>query len=246
MKEKKNKVIWLFFILSLILFARLFLSLVNLKNFNPNLLRINKYDNYSLLFTNNPLIEERLITWAVFLNKEDSDFYLYMGDYFQKKGDFVRAEDFYQKAIYFSPLKNYEIYKKQLEVYQKLNKDDKKGELLLSLLEKIGTKKHLSGFTNNLAKDFYLLGIRYFEKGDLEKTIFYWGKARTLLAPWSYFHLELASLYFNDGNFYKAKEILQACLKFEDPKEHCQSYINSGMARFWREKILGIEESKIN
>jgi len=73
------------------------------------------------------------------------------------------------------------------------------------------------------------------------------------LAPWSYFHLELASLYFNDGNFYKAKEILQACLKFEDPKEHCQSYINSGMAQFknekpgfWREKILGIEESKIN
>jgi len=251
MKEKKNKIIWLFFALSLILFIRVFLGLINVKSFSLGSSKANKYDNYSSLFTNNPLMEEKLIAWAIFLNKEDSDFYIYIGDYFQKKGNFTRAEYFYGKAIYFAPLNNYEIYKKQLKVYQELNKYDKEGELLLSLLEKIGTKKHIFGFTDNLAKDFYFLGIKFLKKEDLEKTIFYWEKAKSLLAPWSYFHLELASLYFNNKDFSKAKEVLESCIKLEDPKEHCQGYIKSEMIQFnnekpsfWQKEISEIEDKK--
>ena len=253
MKEKKNKIIWLFLVLSLILFARVFLSLINVKSFSLDLSKANKYDNYSSLLTNNPLIEERLIAWAIFLNKEDSDFYIYIGDYLQNKRDLVKAGDFYEKAINLAPLLNFDIYQKLLKNYDLQQKKDKKEKVLLVLYERIKNKGYLNNFSANLSKNLYLIGESYLKKKDLNKTIFWWEKTIDISPEWSYFYLELASLYYNQGELEKTQGVLKKCILRKEPQDHCQQYINLQMTQFnnekpgfWREKILKIEEPKAN
>lgn len=77
--------------------------------------------------------------------------------------------------------------------------------------------------------------------------MFWWTKATEFGPQWSYFHIELASLYTSFGEPNKAEAILKNCLNFYHPKDHCQEYfdrLSKGRdfepPGFWRAKILAI------
>jgi len=255
MKEKKNKIIWLFFILSLILFAGALLSLIEIKAFNLNPLKVSKY-NYSSLLNNNSYsssTKEEFITRMIFLNKEDSDVYFYAGDYFQKKGDLVKAGEFYEKAINFIPLLNFEAYQKLFKNYDLQQKENEKEETILSLYEKIRNKGYLKSFSANLSRNLYLVGESYLKKEDLDKTAFWWEKTIDISPEWSYFYLDLASFYYNQGELVKAQGVLKKCILRKEPQDHCQQYLDSQMTQFnnekpgfWQKDISRIEEVKSN
>jgi tetratricopeptide (TPR) repeat protein len=255
MKEKKNKIIWLFFFLGLILFASTLLGLIKTKFFILNPLKIEKSYYLSLLDDNSltSSSKDKIINWMVFLNKKDSDIYLYIGDYFQKKGELIKALEFYQKAIDFSPLSSFDIYKKQLVIYEQLNKDKEAENLLLFIFNKVNKMGYYPSFTFRLSKELYLSGEKALIEGNWQKTVFWWEKAIKILPDYSFFHLDLASLYYQEGQSEKAKEILNNCLKKKEARGHCQEYLNSAMINFknekpgfWREEILKIEEPKLN
>jgi len=251
-KINQSKIIWLFFFLALFLFLVALLSLFDLPGFKINPLKNKKFDYQFMLDEKQP-DKEKLINWMIFLNKEDNDVYLWAGDYYEKKGDLDKAVSFYQKAIDFAPLLNFGHYQKQLKVYEKLKKEEEKEHLLLFLFEKIEGKGYLAGFSANLAKELYLTGEEYLEQGDWQKTAFWWEKTIRISPEWSYFYLELASLYYQNDQLEKAKEVLEGCVWRKEPKEHCQDYLDLKMAQFrnekpgfWQEEIFKIEGIRSN
>jgi len=243
-----QKIIWIFLFLAILLFLAALLSLFDLPNFKLNPFKINKLSYQFLLEDKEQADKGKLISWTIFLNKEDNDVYLWLGDYYEKKGDLDKAVAFYQKAIDFAPLVNFEVYKKQLRVYEKLKKEEEREHLLLFLFEKIEDKGYLAGFSANLSKELYLTGEEYLKQGDWQKTAFWWEKTIRISPEWSYFYLELAGLYYQNGQPEKAKEVLERCVKRKEPSEHCQEYLNLQMTQFqsekpgfWQEEILKIE-----
>jgi len=246
-----QKIIWLFLLLTVILFL-FALSMIFDKSLE---LKFYPWDKekfrYYLTVDGSKSVEEKIIPLTVFLNREDSEVYSWIGDYFRDKDDFKTAIYFYQKLIDFAPLVNFEVYKKQLKIYEKLELKKEKEELLLFLFEKIKGKGYLAGFSANLSKELYKNGEVYLQEGDWQKAAFWWEKTTKISPEWSYFYLELASLYYQNGQTEKAKEVLERCVKRKEPSEHCQGYLNLGMNQFenekpgfWQEKILEIESVK--
>lgn len=243
-----QKIIWIFLFLAILLFLVALASFFDLPNFKFNPFKINKL-SYQLLLENKEQADKgKLISWMIFFNKEDNDVYLWLGDYFRDKDDLKTAIYFYQKTIDFAPLVNFEVYKKQLKIYEKLKKEKESEELLLFLIGKIEKRGYLRGFSANLSKEIYLTGEKYLEKGDWQGTAFWWEKTILISPEWSYFYLELASLYYQNGQPEKTKEVLERCVKRKEPSEHCQEYLNLQMTQFqsekpgfWQEEILKIE-----
>jgi len=245
--KKSNKIttgLFLFLAVILFLFA---LSMI----FDRSLdLKFYPWDKekfrYHFSLDDNKKIEEKVIPMAVFLNREDGDVYSWIGDYFNSHADYLKAVEYYQKAIKANFLVNHEIYQNLLKIYEKLNKEEDK-ELLLSFLSQKITKPEEFPLPLNkfLAKNAYLIGENYLKNEEKEKTIYWWSEAVRVLSEWSYFHVELASLYQQLGEGEKAQQILKNCLNYFYPKEHCQLYQNNlrdlEEPGFWREEILKIE-----
>lgn len=242
--NESQKTIWLFLSLALVLFLATLLSFFDFPGLELSPLKIKKVDNQFLLNKEQP---KGLIKWMIFLNKEDSNIYLWLGDYYKKIGDLEKAAVSYQKAIDFAPLLNFENYQKQLEIYEKLDRKKDKENLLEFLSQKIAKPEKFPFFLNLiLAKNSYLVGQDYLEDKEEEKALYWWLKARDSLPEWSYFHLEIASLYQQFGQKEKVEEILENCLKYYFPQEHCQQYLENNLENieepgFWQEKILDIE-----
>ena len=243
-----QKTIFFFLFLAFLLFLAALSSLIDLPGFKWNPLRIKKIDYQLLLGEKKP---EKLINWMILLNREDNDVYLWIGDYYEKKGDLDKAVAFYQKAIDYAPLLSFETYKKQLKVYEELKKEEEKEYLLLFLFKKIEIKGYLFNFSADLSKELYSVGEEYLEQGDWQETAFWWEKTIRISPEWSYFYLELASLYYQNNQPEKTKEALERCVQRKEPSEHCREYLNLQMTQFqsekpgfWREEILKIEEPK--
>ena len=75
------------------------------------------------------------------------------------------------------------------------------------------------------AKIFYSQGLNQLAQGNKEEVISSWKKAVRAAPEWSYFHLELASLYFSLDQLGLAKEVLHDCVEFLHPRLHCQDYL---------------------
>ncbi len=243
-----QKIIWIFLFLAILLFLVALAGFFDLPNFKLNPFKINKLSYQFLLEDKEQTDKGKLISLMIFFNKEDNGVYLWLGDYYEKKGDLDKAVAFYQKAIDFAPLVNFEVYKKQLKIYEKLKKEKESEGLLLFLIEKIEKRGYLQGFSANLSKELYLTGKKYLEKGDWQETTFWWEKTTKISPEWSYFYLELASLYYQNNQSEKTKEALGRCVQRKEPSEHCREYLNLQMTQFqsekpgfWREEILKIE-----
>lgn len=247
-KIKQNKIIWLFFSLALFSFLAALLIFFDLPGFKINPLK-SKSLSYQFILDEEQLNKEKLIDWMILLNKGDNNVYLWAGDYYEKKGDLERAVAFYQKAINYAPLLSFETYKKQLEIYKELEKEEERESLLLFLFKKIEGKGYLLNFSANLSKELYSIGEEYLEQGDWQETAFWWEKTTIISPEWSYFYLELASLYYQNSQLEKAREMMQRCINRKEPSEHCQTYLDLEMAQFenerpgfWQKEILLIKD----
>jgi len=100
-----------------------------------------------------------------------------------------------------------------------------------------------------LAKSLYFIGQDLVSQGRNKGAVYWWGRAVGLGAEWSYFHLELASLYLSLGERDSAKEVLENCLNYFHSRDHCQAYLDRLMTNrpfeppgYWREDIGSIVE----
>lgn len=91
------------------------------------------------------------------------------------------------------------------------------------------------------SKLYYLWGLNLFGK-DNRVSILLLNKAIVLEPEWSYFYLELASLYLNVGDSLQAQKILNACLQQKFAGDHCASYTTDTLPPFGTYKKNIIEE----
>jgi len=96
------------------------------------------------------------------------------------------------------------------------------------------------------AKYYYLLGLETrTENPDLTKTL--WSVAMQLAPDWSYFPVELASLYYQEDEYTEEIKILNACAKNDNARNHCEStsFSTMQMPGYFRDDILRMPEKGI-
>jgi len=94
-----------------------------------------------------------------------------------------------------------------------------------------------------LGKVFYTLGLAAYENKEPILVIPLFQKAISLAPEWSYFHVELANFYVMMGQDQEAKNTLEKCFNFKNPKEHCQQYINNNFESEIYEKVGFLKEA---
>ncbi len=247
MKKRGDLIFWSFFLLSLLLFLfGLLMTFRKIPFLKLNVL--NRGEIVYYLFTEDKeQVDKEIVKTALFFNSQDSEINSLVGDYFKGQGDLVKAADYYQKSIQSNFLISRETYNNLLEVYEELDREEERESLLEFLSQKITRPEEFPLFLNIiLAKNSYLVGKDYLESGEGEKALGWWLKATEALPEWSYFRLEVASLYHQLGEKEKAKEVLENCLNYHYPKDHCQEYLKNNLENieepgFWQKKILEIK-----
>ncbi len=251
MKKSSNLSIWLFLFLAFILFLFALVMIFDKISFlQINLFNKEKTRSY-LMTKDKGDVEEKIVKMALFFNAEDSEINFLAGDYFKAQDDLDKAAFYYQKSIQANFFNTYETYHNLLKIYEEFDREEDREVLLEFLAKKITQPEKFPLFLNTLlAKNAYLIGEGYFKNGNKEKTIYWWLQAKRALPEWSYFHVELASSYWELGQKEKAKEVLEDCLNYRYPQEHCQQYLNKEMAQFenekpgfWQEEIFKIERN---
>ncbi|MFH0863487.1 MAG: O-antigen ligase family protein, partial [Candidatus Gottesmanbacteria bacterium] len=144
--------------------------------------------------------------------------------YFQEK-NLLMASIYFRKAINENPLGNFRLYPKLGSIYLSLGEDQKRDELYDDFAQKLAKIK-IRNYNDGLSKTSYKIGLELFKEGKDQETIFWWQRAHQFSPQWSYYYVELASLYLKLGDFTSAQKTLTKCLKFSSPKIHCQEYLN--------------------
>jgi len=72
------------------------------------------------------------------------------------------------------------------------------------------------------AKYFYLVGLEVLPR-DPQITLQFWRLASTLSPDWSFFSIELASLYNQKGDYVQSLKILNECIKNKYAVDHCSN-----------------------
>jgi O-antigen ligase len=192
---------------------------------------------------------EKTALRVVSLSREDSLMYFWLADKYFDDGQLEKAAKYYQTAIIFNPLGNYHLYPKLGEIYAQLGKEEKKDKLYQSFRQKLEETQAYRKVSNRLAKVLYSIGMDYLDQGRNQETIFWWESSIRAAPEWSYFYVDLASLYLILGEPGQAKAVLDNCLSFHWPRKHCQEYVERLEKNqefeppgFWREKILEIPD----
>lgn len=196
-------------------------------------------------FAQGEQIGQKLIS----LSPQDPSMHYWLAEKYYYRGNLGKAAEYYQKAIEYNPLGNYRLYQRLGEIYIKIGQKEKKDELYQFFsqnLDKVKVEKE----DKILAKTLYQIGQDYLKEGKKEETLFWWQKAPAWAPWWSYFYIEVANLYIELGDLHKAEEVLNNCLNFFHPREHCQEYLDRlskgesfESPGFWRSQILGIPEN---
>ncbi|OGK09720.1 hypothetical protein A2767_07720 [Candidatus Roizmanbacteria bacterium RIFCSPHIGHO2_01_FULL_35_10] len=81
-----------------------------------------------------------------------------------------------------------------------------------------------------LARIYYNLGLlahkkNYFKQADVLITI-----AVSLEPEAGHLYLELANIYYNNGEKAKGNKIIKKCLQFKSPKKQCQEYMSDNVS----------------
>lgn len=190
---------------------------------------------------------ERFAKVVLTLSKDDPSMYSWLGDKYFNHDEPEKAAEYYRKSIVGNPLGNLVLYKRLVEIYRKSGKEEEKEKLYQFLAGSL--KNGVFKDDNSMAKFLYSFGEEYLQEGRTKEAVFLWDQAKNASSQWSYFHLELASLYYSMAEKDKAKEVLLGCLRFKYPREHCWDFIsnkseNMGLEPpgFWKEKIMAIPE----
>ena len=147
-----------------------------------------------------------------------------LADKFYGWGKLKRAAKLYHQAIIASPLEDLCLYPRLADLYGRLGESQKKEELARFFIQQIDKERKFYVNKPRYAKIFYLFGKTYLGS-EPRKAVFWWKKAVVAGPEWSYFHIELASLYVKLGELEEAKKVLTSCLDFRYPREHCQTYL---------------------
>ncbi len=98
-----------------------------------------------------------------------------------------------------------------------------------TIFSRLGVWRQTNNPTLGLSKLLYFTGLDLLGVAP-ENTKKLWVLARNLSPEWSYFHIELASLYKHKAaNAPEAKNILNQCMRFETAREHCESILQSNI-----------------
>ena len=183
------------------------------------------------------------------LSSQDPSMNYWLADKYYYRGEQGKAAEYYQKAINYNPLGNHYLYQRLGEIYGQLGEEEKREKLYQSFAEKLVKTKAFQKKDDRRARDLYLIGEDYFNQGRLEEVVFWWKKAIEGAPEWSYFHLELASLYMSLVEPGQAEAVLNNCLNFHHPKAHCQQYLERLSKKidfeppgYWRSRILAITD----
>ncbi len=190
-------------------------------------------------------IGQRLITFS----SQDPSMHYWLADKYYSGDVLEKAAAHYQKAIIYNPLGNYHLYQKLSEIYGQLGEEEKMDELYKLFAQRLKKTKAFQNPSRRLAKALYSVGWDYLDQQKKDEVILWWEKAVEAAPEWSYFHVELASLYLDFDDSKETEAVLNYCLNFYYPKNHCQEYLEK-LSRnrdfeppgFWREKILAIPD----
>lgn len=171
---------------------------------------------------------EKISNQLVSLASGNPSLNFWIGENYYSLGQLKKAQQFYQKSIELNPLGGWQLYLKLMEINTKLGEAGENDKLLTFLVGQISRTKNFKDFSISFGKTAYLVGLERLKEGDKEGTLFWWDKAGQILPEWSYFHLELASLYQSIGKPEEARKVLQNCLRFKYPKENCLNYLKEG------------------
>lgn len=174
-------------------------------------------------FRQNYLAAKRLFDRLQPLFAEDPAMEYWRGEMEYNHGNWDEASRRYRRAVTLNPVGNRHLKRKLAEIYRlgKISPEEvvRLSDFLLS--DRLPEEKSLTD--NLLAKELYLIGWKYLKK-DKDLTGKFWQKAVESGPEFSYFHLELASLYLEAGDLDEAKKAIENCLKFYWPKVHCLNY----------------------
>jgi O-antigen ligase len=149
-------------------------------------------------------------------------------------------------TVLFSDEKNQSSDIESIE--SKIQKIDFTDQNLRSAFETVGGQiPHETLLTKEFfAKYFYLLGYEMLTK-DIHVAIQLWSLATQFAPQWSYFPVELASLYYFEEDYNKAIEVLIECQKSISSKGHCDSvdFSNFESPGFYKNEILQIPKENI-
>lgn len=182
------------------------------------------------LFAQNFTLGEQAAQNLMKISLEDPSMFFWLGEKYYSQTENQKAIEYYQKAIDLNPLGNFVLYRRLANLYLSEGKVDKKDEILNRFYSLIKNKISLKevGF----AKEAYLVCQQYQAEGDLPKAISWCKLARKTLPQWSFFYLEEASLLFSTGAKDEAVLVLNECLKYYWPADHCQEYLANQVKNF--------------
>lgn len=160
------------------------------------------------------------------LSSSDASMNYWLGDKYFDQNKLEEAVGYYQKAIIYDPLSNFSLYQKLGEIYDELGEEEKKEELYRFFFQKMERTKAYRSFNPRLAKALYFIGEDYLHQGRKKEAVYWWEKAVEPAPDWSYFHVELASLYFSLGKREEAELVLNNCVELLYPRKHCQEYLD--------------------
>lgn len=160
------------------------------------------------------------------LSSSEPSMNYWLGDKYFDQNKLEEAAGYYQKAIIYDPLSNFSLYQKLGEIYGQLGEKEKKEELYQFFFQKMEKTKAYRSYNRRLAKVLYFIGEDYLYQGRKEEVVHWWERSIEPASDWSYFHIELASLYFSLGKREEAEIVLSNCVELPCPREHCQEYLD--------------------
>ncbi len=185
----------------------------------------------------------------IFFSSADPTMNSWMGDKYFDQNKKEKAVGYYHKTIIYDPFSSLSLYQRAGEIYDELGKEEEKESLYQFFLQRVEKKKAYRRNSSRLAKALYLIGEDYLHQGDKEAVIVWWEEAIEPAPEWSYFHIELASLYLSLGKTEEAEAVLSACTQLCHPRFHCQEYLrrlSGGKAieppGFWHSRIIAIPD----
>ena len=165
--------------------------------------------------------QEKIVRNLLFLYGDEPKMLSFLQERFYEREISEETTELYYRAIIASPLENFKPHPKLAGLYDKLKMEKEKAILDDFFAQQLDREREFYHNKPGFGKIFYLFGETYLGKKE-EKAIPWWERAVEAGPEWSYFHIELASLYAKMGDFDKAEEVLTRCLSFRNPREHCQ------------------------
>ena len=157
--------------------------------------------------------------------------FLYFALRNSRQGNLDKSFSNLNKAAYFHLLQNKIIYgKDRIKIktendLTKFNSEARKETL--DYLNKVLPKAYDNNSSFQIAMIYYNVGLIAYKSNYHRVAAALFSTAVNLEKESGHLYIELANLYFNDGETDKGKAVLQSCLQFKSPKKQCREYLDN-------------------